>query len=215
MESFIFKLKFKHRMIYYFDKTLNNSIMKCLNEAVDLQRGYKLLIIGGGALVAGIILTMVIFMTFKQTSFNINTGFDTVSPGKSILKTSDVNSGEKMAIGISSKPSDIPINLQIIERPSLAKMLDINFTGSLFNSFIPNRDGKATILITNLGSQEVGINTFFGNSNFFDASGHPKIFLGAAALAGVALSFAGVIILIIGGIILFIDRKRAKRMKAQ
>src|SRR6266540_2918562 len=118
-----------------------------------------------------------------------------------------------MAIGISSKPSDIPMNLQIIERPGLAKILDVNFTGSSFNSFIPNRDGEETILITNLGSKEVSTNTFFGNSNFFDASGQPKIFLGAAALSGVFLSFAGVVILIVGGIVLFIDRRRAKIMK--
>jgi glucose uptake protein GlcU len=184
------------------------------NEAINLQRGYKLLIIGGGALAVGIILTAVIFLTFKQTSFNINTGFDIISPRKSIFKTSEVNRGEKMAIGISSKPSEIPMNLQIIERPGLAKIMDVNFTGSLFNSFVPTKDGEDTILITNLGSQQVTANTFFGNSNFFDASGHPKIFMGAAALSGVFLSFAGVIILIIGGIILLIDRRKAKRMKA-
>ena len=187
----------------------------CVDEAINLQRGYKILIIGGSALVVGIILTMVIFLTFKQTSFNINTGIDTISPHKSIIKTSEVNRGEKMAIRISSKPSDIPMNLQIIERPSLAKILDVNFTGSSFNSFIPNRDGEDTILITNLGSQVVSANTFLGNSNFFDASGQPKIFLGAAALSGVFLSFAGVVILIVGGIILFIDRRKAKKMKAQ
>ncbi len=162
-------------MGYYFHKTLNKSIIMCVDEVVNLQRGYKILIIGGGALVVGIILTMVIFLTFKQTSFNINTGIDTVSPHKSIFKTSEVNRGEKMAIGISSQPSDIPMNLQIIERLSLSKILDVNFTGSSFNQ--------------------------------------PKIFLGAAALSGVFLSFAGVVILIAGGIILFIDRRRAKIMK--
>ena len=186
-----------------------------MDEPLTMQRGYKILIIGAAALTVGIILTLTIFAVFKQTSFNINTGIDTVSPDKSIFKTLDVNRGEKMAIGISSKPSDIPMNLQIIERPGLAKILDVNFTGSSFNSFIPNRDGEDTIMITNLGSKEVSANTVLGNSDFFDSSGQPKIFLGAAALSGVFLSFAGVVILIIGGIILFIDRRRAKKMKAQ
>src|SRR6478672_535862 len=116
--------------------------MMCVDEAINLQRGSKILIIGGSALVVGIILIMVIFLTFKQTSFNINTGIDTISPHKSIIKTSEVNRGEKMAIGISSKPSDIPMNLQIIERPSLAKILDVNFTGSIFENFMPNKDGE-------------------------------------------------------------------------
>ena len=187
--------------------------MCVVDEAVNLQRGYKILIIGGGALAVGIILTMAVFLTFKQTSFNINTGIDIISPDKSIFKTSEVNKGEKMAIGISSKPSDIPMNLQIIERPGLAKILDVNFTGSIFENFMPNKDGEDTIMITNLGSKEVGANTVLGNSDFFDSSGQPKIFLGAAAISGVFLSFIGVIILIIGGIILFIDRRRVRRMK--
>ena len=187
----------------------------CVDEAVNLQRGYKILIIGGGALAVGIILTMAIFLTFKQTSFNINTGIEIISPHKSIFKTSEVNKGEKMAVAINSKPSDNPMNLQVIERLGLAKILDLNFTGSSFNSFVPNIDGEDTIMITNLGSKEVSANTVLGNSDFFDSSGQPKIFLGAAALLGVSLSFIGVIILIIGGIILFIDRRKAKRMKAQ
>ena len=187
----------------------------CVDEVLNLQRGYKILIIGGGALAVGIILTMAVFLTFKQTSFNINTGIDIISPHKSIFKTSEVNKGEKMAVAINSKPSDNPMNLQVIERPGLAKILDLNFTGSSFNSFVPNIDGEDTIMITNLGSKEVSANTVLGNSDFFDSSGQPKIFLGAAALLGVSLSFIGVIILIIGGIILFIDRRKAKRMKAQ
>ena len=180
-----------------------------------MQRGYKILIIGAAALAAGIILTLSVMAVLKQTSFNIDASVDIVSPSKSIFKTSEVSRGTKMAIGINSKPSDIPMNLQIIERQGLAKILDVNFTGSLFENFMPNRDGEDTIMITNLGSKEVSANTVLGNSDFFDSSGQPKIFLGAAALSGVFLSFAGVVILIIGGIILFIDRRRAKKMKAQ
>ena len=118
-----------------------------------------------------------------------------------------------MAIGINSKPSDIPMNLQIIEREGLAKILDVNFTGSLFKIFMSNRDGEDTMMITNLGSKEVSVNTVFGNSDFFDASGQPKIFLGAVTVSGIMLSFVSIIILIAGGIILLIDRRRAKRMK--
>ena len=178
-----------------------------------MQRGYKILIIGAAALVAGIILTLTVMVVLKQSSFNIDASVETISPGKSIFKTSEVSRGTKMAIGINSKPSDIPMNLQIIERQGLVKILDVNFTGSLFDNFMPNRDGEDVMMITNLGSKEVSANTVFGNSDFFDASGQPNIFLGAAAVSGIILSFASIIILIIGGIILFIDRRRAKRMK--
>ncbi|MGA7142043.1 MAG: hypothetical protein WBX29_08535 [Nitrososphaeraceae archaeon] len=184
-----------------------------MDKPFNMQRGYKILIIGAAAMAAGIILTLTVMVVLKQSSFNINASMETVSPGKSIFKTSEVSRGAKMAIGINSKPSDIPVNLQIIERPGLAKILDVNFTGSLFKNFISNRDGEDTMMITNLGSKEVSANTVFGNSDFFDSSGQPKIFLGAAAVSGIILSFASIIILIVGGIILFIDRRRTKRMK--
>ena len=184
-----------------------------MDKPFNMQRGYKILIIGAAAMAAGIILTLTVMVVLKQSSFNINASMETVSPGKSIFKTSEVSRGAKMAIGINSKPSDIPVNLQIIERSGLAKILDVNFTGSLFKNFISNRDGEDTMMITNLGSKEVSANTIFGNSDFFDASGQPKIFLGAPTVSGIILSFASIIILIVGGIILFIDRRRAKRMK--
>ena len=184
-----------------------------MKKPFNMQRGYKILIIGAAALAAGIILTLTVMVVLKQSSFNINASMETVSPGKSIFKTSEVSRGAKMAIGINSKPSDIPVNLQIIERPGLAKILDVNFTGSLFKNFISNRDGEDTMMITNLGSKEVSANTVFGNSDFFDASGQPKIFLGAVAVSGIMLSFVSILIIIAGGIILFIDRRRAKRMK--
>ncbi|MGB8100935.1 MAG: hypothetical protein WCE96_04570 [Nitrososphaeraceae archaeon] len=183
-----------------------------MDKPFNMQRGYKILIIGAAAMAAGIILTLTVMVVLKQSSFNINASMETVSPGKSIFKTSEVSRGAKMAIGINSKPSDISMNLQIIEREGLAKILDVNFTGSLFKNFISNRDGEDTMMITNLGSKEVSANTIFGNSDFFDASGQPKIFLGAAAVSGIILSFASIIILIVGGIILFIYRRRGKRM---
>lgn len=184
-----------------------------MDNPFNMQRGYKILIIGAAALAAGIILTLSVMAVLKQTSFNIDASVDIVSPSKSIFKTSEVSRGTKMAIGINSKPSDIPMNLQIIERQGLTKILDVNFTGSLFENFMPNRDGEDTIMITNLGSKEVSANTVLGNSDFFDSNGQPKIFLGTAAISGIILSFASIIILIVGGIVLLIDRRRAKRME--
>ena len=145
-----------------------------MDKPFNMQRGYKILIIGAAAMAAGIILTLTVMVVLKQSSFNINASMETVSPGKSIFKTSEVSRSAKMAIGINSKPSDIPVNLQIIERPGLAKILDVNFTGSLFKNFISNRDGEDTMMITNLGSKEVSANTIFGNSNFLILAVSPK-----------------------------------------
>ena len=60
-----------------------------------MQRGSRLLIPGGAVLAGGIILTGIIFVTFKQQSFSINSSIETISPGKSIFKTSEVKAGKK------------------------------------------------------------------------------------------------------------------------
>ena len=181
-----------------------------MDKPFNMQRGYKILIIGAAAMAAGIILTLTVMVVLKQSSFNINASMETVSPGKSIFKTSEVSRGAKMAIGINSKPSDIPVNLQIIERPGLAKILDVNFTRSLFKNFISNRDGEDTMMITNLGSKEVVRMLSLVTVIFLILAVSPKS-SSAEDVSGIILSFASIIILIVGGIILFIDRRRAKR----
>ena len=55
-----------------------------------MQRGSRLSIAGGAILTGGIILTGIIFVILKQQSFSINSSIETISPGKSIFKTSEV-----------------------------------------------------------------------------------------------------------------------------
>jgi len=178
-----------------------------------MQRAHKLLIAGGATLAAGIILIGITFVILKQQSFSINSSIQTISPGKSVFKTSEVLSEKKMAIVVNYQPADMPLNIQVIQQPGLAKILDLNFTNRLFTNFVPNKDGTDNIMITNLGTQQVSANIIFGSSEFFDVGGQPKTPLGAMAIAGPFLSFIGIIILIIGGILLLKDRIR-KRKKA-
>ena len=91
-----------------------------------MQRGYKLLIAGGAILAAGIILIGITFVILKQQSFSINSSIETISPGKSIFKTSEVLAGKKMAIVVNYQPSDVPLNIQVIQQPGLTKVLDLN-----------------------------------------------------------------------------------------
>ena len=178
-----------------------------------MQRAHKLLIAGGATLAAGIILIGITFVILKQQSFSINSSIQTISPGKSVFKTSEVLTGKKMAIVVNYQPADMPLNIQVIQQPGLAKILDLNFTNRLFTNLVPNKDGTDNIMITNLGTQQVSANIIFGSSEFFDVGGQPKTSLGAMAIAGPFLSFIGIIILIIGGILLLKDRIR-KRKKA-
>jgi hypothetical protein len=173
-----------------------------------MQRGYKLLIAGGGILALGIILIGITFVILKQQSFSINSSIETISPSKSMFKSSQVTAGKKMAIVVNYQPPDVPLNIRVIQQPGLAKILDLNFTHRLFTNFVPSKDGMDNIMITNLGTKQVSANAIFGSSEFFDATGQPKTSLSVMAIAGPLLSFIGIIVLIIGGIFLLKDRIR-------
>ena len=176
-----------------------------------MQRGYKLLIAGVAILALGIILIGITFVILKQQSFSISSSIEIISPGKSMFKTSEVTAGKKMAIVVNYQPPDIPLNVQVIQQPGLAKILDLNFTHRLFTIFAPSKDGMDNIMITNLGTKQVSANAIFGSSEFFDAGGQPKTSLGIMAIAGPLLSFIGIIVLIIGGIFLLKDRIRKRK----
>jgi hypothetical protein len=173
-----------------------------------MRRGYKLVIAGTAILVVGIILIGMTFVILKQQSLSINSSFETISPGKSMLKLSEVKAGKKMAIAVNYQPPYVPLNIQVIQRPHLAKILDLNFTHSLFTNFVPSKDGMDNITITNLRTKEVSANAIFGSIEFFDAGGQPKTTLSVMAIAGPLLSLIGIIVLTIGGIFLIRDRTR-------
>ena len=63
-----------------------------------MRRGYKLVFAGTAILVVGIILIGMTFVILKQQSLSINSSFETISPGKFMLKLSEVKAGKKMAI---------------------------------------------------------------------------------------------------------------------
>lgn len=178
-----------------------------------MQRGYKLLIAGATLLVIGIVLIGTILLMLKQQSFSINSSSETISPGKSMLKTSEVNAGKKMAIVVYYQPSDVLLNIQVRQQPDLAKILDLNFTDRLFTNFMPIKDGMDNIMIRNLGTKQVSVNTIFGSSEFFDSVGQPKTILGAMAIAGPLSSFIGIIVLIVGGLFSIRYRIRIRKVR--
>lgn len=181
-----------------------------------MQRGHKIIISGAALLGVGIIIIVLMFSLLHQTSFSINASFDTITPGKSLVKTiGDVTLGTNMAISLNYQPPDVPFNVQVFQKQGLTKLLDVNFTNKLFTKYTTTEDGDNNVLITNLGSKQASGNTVLGNVAFFDANGQPQVALGGAAIAGPFLSFIGIIVLIVGGIIYLIDRRKIRKLKDQ
>ena len=59
-----------------------------------------------------------------------------------MFKTSEVSAGKKMAIAANYQPPDVPLNIQVIQQPGLAKILDPNFSHRLFTNFMPVTEAK-------------------------------------------------------------------------
>lgn len=180
-----------------------------------MQRGYKLLIFGAAIFVLGVILIGITFVTLKQQSFSINSSIDTLSPHKSILKTIEVNAGKELGISLSYQPSDVLLNIQVIQQSNLSTVLDLNFTNKLFTTLIPSKDDIEKVMITNLGSKTISANTLLGNIEFFDTNDQPTVSISimTMAIAGPSLLFIGVLVLIVSGILLLIDRIRRRKSR--
>ena len=142
-----------------------------LMELNYMQRGSRLLIAGGAILGGGIILIGIIFVILKQQLFSINSSIETLSPGKSIFKTSEVKPAKNGNCCKLSTTTNFRLNIQVIQQPGLAKILHLNFTHRLFTSFVLGNDGVDNILIPNLGTKHLSANNIFGNIEFFDAGG--------------------------------------------
>ncbi|HEY7573294.1 MAG TPA: hypothetical protein VH796_18185 [Nitrososphaeraceae archaeon] len=112
-----------------------------------------------------------------------------------------------MAIVVNYQPLDVPLNIQVMQRPHLSKILDLNFSHSLSINLVSNKDSLDNIIITNLGTREVNANTIYGSVEFFDAGGQPKTALSTISKAGQLISSIGIIVLIVGAILLLKDRK--------
>lgn len=180
-----------------------------------MQRGYKVLIIGAAIFVIGIILIWLTFHSLNQQSYSVNSSIDTISPNKSILKTIEVTTDKRLGISLNYQPSDIPLNIQVIQQSNLSKILDLNFTNKFFTTLIPSNDDTDKVLITNLGNKTISVNTVMGNIEFFDTNGQPEVSISimAMAIAGPSLLLVGVIVLVIGGILLLIDHIRGRKRK--
>lgn len=70
-------------------------------------------------------------------------------------------------------------------------------------------------MITNLGSKTISANTLLGNIEFFDTNDQPKVSISimTMAIAGPSLLFIGVLVLIVSGILLLIDRIRRRKSR--
>ena len=108
-------------------------------------------------------------------------------------------------------PSGIIINKNQFNSGSGNDDDNNNNDGGLFTTFRPDVVGEYTLTITNLGSSPVKVGGIFGYLPIIGNNNQVNLQSLGGIIAGVILFIIGIITLIVGAIIIILDRRRKKR----
>jgi uncharacterized membrane protein len=186
---------------------------------MNLKLGQKLLVIGGVLVAIGVVLVASTFLIIGQSSYSFSTSTQTVSVGESFSKTIEAQAGTNMTVAVEVQPPEVPMQLQV-RQPGGDIISNISFNNRTSATFTPIIDGEYTIIIANIGNEQVSVNMLAGTNPFFaldddDDDGNQQqanVALGAMAISGPILGGIGFVIIVIGAIVYFFrDRRRARR----
>lgn len=187
-----------------------------------MERGHIILILGAVLIVVGISLAAIWGVSFAGSFVNENAliGMTTINPGESFSVGADVNRLDRvisLTIAVEDRQQSQNIRLSgAVTDPNGQNVSSQEFEESFITSFRPEEIGVYTANITNLGTRPVTISGTFGYLPFLDSEGDPDLntILGSPGLgmviAGGLMTVAGIVALIVGGIITVADgRKRS------
>jgi uncharacterized membrane protein len=185
---------------------------------MNLKLGQKLLVIGGVLVAIGVVLVASTFLIIGQSSYSFSTSTQTVSVGESFSKTIEAQAGTNMTVAVEVQPPEVPMQLQV-RQPGGDIISNISFNNRTSATFTPIIDGEYTIIIANIGNEQVSVNMLAGTNPFFALDGdddgnqqQANVALGAMAISGPILGGIGFVIIVIGAIVYFFrDRRRARR----
>jgi hypothetical protein len=185
-----------------------------------MKRGQIILIVGGGLLVAGIIVAAVAGGQFASSFLPGITALNNVAlgPGESVdatLQVTDPSRRVSVAINVDKfggPAGDVKLN-QVVKAPDGSVVSSTSeFSENLFTTFQPDATGQPrfsgnyVLTVTNVGTREVNLNIAFGYLPFTDGMEDAGLFGGI--IAGASLAAAGVITLIAGAVIVVIDGRK-------
>jgi len=185
-----------------------------------VKRSSILLIIGGGLLAAGLVIAA--FSTFTvakevlEGAVIINE--TSIEPGlayASVLK--DLPAGRQLLFSLTSDPSDIPLRVELTD-PDGTALKTYNITRTPFTGAVATKTaGDHTLEIRNVGNGTVNVSGALLDSPVVEEGGGVSVednsslqrlvTFAIAAIVGILLIIAGIILLIIGAIKHFKEKK--------
>jgi hypothetical protein len=201
------------RVNLYSTRLYSISILYIL---IAMQRGYIILIVGIILLISGIVISVLWTGYFAGTIMRESTILSSVP----IKPSSSVNANTQVID--TSRPLSIAIHVErahggaiannilreTVRNPNGVIITENEFTNQFFTTFKPDIIGKYTVTIYNLGASPVSIGVLAGNLPFVGANNAVNFTSFGGIIFGVILTVAGIIGLIIGVIVLILDRRR-------
>ena len=186
-----------------------------------MQRGYLILIVGGALLASGIAISVIWARSLGGNIIHQNTILNGVSiyPSGTASAITQVNYVSRpLSLVISIEPNHNiyqanPTLRETVRNPNGELISANQLTKQFLTTIKPDIMGKYTLAIDNLGGRLVSVGILFGNLPFVGQNNQLNLNLFGGLVTGGILAVAGIIALIVGPVVLIVDRRRITRNK--
>ncbi|HET7148868.1 MAG TPA: hypothetical protein VFI73_10265 [Candidatus Nitrosopolaris sp.] len=187
-----------------------------------MHRGYLILIIGGALLTSGIAIAVIWAGSLGGGIIHQNTILNGLSiypsgTADAITQVNDLSRPLSLVISIESNHNTGQTNptlKEIVRNPNGEVISANEFSSQFLTTIKPDVIGKYTLTIDNIGGSLVSVGILFGNLPFVDQNNQLNINLFAGLVAGGILAVVGIVALIVGLILVIVNRQRSTRNSA-
>jgi hypothetical protein len=187
-----------------------------------MQRGYLILIVGGTLLALGIAISVIWAGSLGGRIIHQNTILNGVfiypsGTASAITQVNDVSRRLSLVISVESNRNGdqaTPTLRETVRNPNGEAISTNQFTKQFLTTIKPDVIGTYTLIIDNLGGSIVSVGILFGNLPFVGQNNQLNLNLFGGLVTGGILAVAGIIALIVGLVVLIIDRRRITRNKS-
>ena len=185
-----------------------------------MKRGYIILLSGIVCFVLGIVI-IVVFAELRaatditimdENAVQVN---KTIRPSQSLkISSHGTNTQSNFSIIINAEPSDVLLRSEIKDPKD--KVVSVNeFRGQFFGSFKPKYRGEYETTLTNKGIKSASVDAIVSQIPLISESDENRLNLLMGILAGIILVIIGILLLVGGGVILVMDKRKSKRKLAE
>lgn len=166
------------------------------------------LLIGVGTLVAGSIVfgvnSSVLATDFLTNNVVIKQA--TITPGKEYKTEMTSQNGGSVSVMMRGQPFENKVQASILDNSGVAVWKE-SFNGDHISNFNAKQGQTYQIVIKNIDKTNVSVDAIVGNVPFMGLGNNSDAGNVAGTLAGLGTGIIGIVILIVGGVLFFVDRK--------